>query len=125
MKRKVYTTRDERQNDQLIGFFAFPFVNTLLWALTNWLLESTGGNYHGPSQGDPLGLAILSLPWIVNGIILALAFIFRPQIGVGYLGFVVLAIGGGIVLGVVFLVACFIGVVPVGILGSLGPIGVA
>jgi hypothetical protein len=28
------------------------------------------------------------IPWIVNGVLLVLALIYRPEIGVGYIGFI-------------------------------------
>jgi hypothetical protein len=72
MKRKVYTTDRERKTDQIIGFAAFPLVNAALWfAMDRLLADHVRGN-------------IWSLPWLVNALVLVLAFLFRPQMGIAY-----------------------------------------
>ncbi len=83
MKRKVYTTDRERKSDQVIGCVAFPIVNVALWlAMSRLLAEATT---------DQARARALLLPWIVNGLVLILAFLFRPQTGVGYIAWIGLA----------------------------------
>ena len=75
MKRQVYTTARERRTDQIVGFIAFPIVNFTLWYVIDRLLVSAIA---------PRSIVLL-LPWIVNGAVLGMAFLFRPQMGVGYI----------------------------------------
>lgn len=75
MRRQVYTTARERRADQIVGFIAFPIVNFTLWYVIDRLLVSAIA---------PRSI-VLSLPWIVNGAVLGMAFLFRPQVGVGYI----------------------------------------
>jgi hypothetical protein len=60
-----------------------------------------------------------ALPWIVNGIVLALAFLFRPQFGVGYIAFIGIAITVVTVLSVVFVAACFVSILSAAVIGPL------
>ncbi len=101
MKRKVYATVREQKTDQLVGLIAFPLINILLWG--------TGYGYVGlaPQGTDDSLLGLLLVPWIVNSGFVILAFIFRPHIGVGYLASFWIIIVGVMVLGVLFLAACF------------------
>lgn len=82
MKRKVYMTARERRIDQIIGFVAFPMVNAVVWA-ANWSLARIAPVLHAPY--DLIQVYFSLLPWIVNGLLLVLAFLFRPHIGIGYL----------------------------------------
>ena len=87
-------------DDQIMGFLAFPLVNVPLWIISQ-RMESW------------------ALPWIVNGIVLALAFLFRPQFGVGYIAFIGIAIIVLTVLSVVFVAACFVSVLAGLVIGPL------
>jgi hypothetical protein len=94
MKRKIYETVREQKTDQLLGLIAFPLLNILLWGI----------GYIG-SEYEIDGVFLV--PWIVNGGFVTIAFIFRPHIGVGYLASFCIIMAGVIVLGVLFLAACF------------------
>jgi hypothetical protein len=118
MRRKVYATERERKSDQLTGVIAFPLVNGVLVlivvALRRWAAASRGSFDH-----DPAAIGILLLPWAVNGFILALSFLFRPQIGVGYIASIAVIVGAVAVLGLVFLGACAVSS-PGWLLGPVG-----
>ena len=90
----------KRVDDQIIGFWAFPLVNVPLWIISQRIDSS-------------------ALPWLVNGIVLALAFLFRPQFGVGYIAFIGIAITVVTVLSVVFVAACFVSILSAAIIGPL------
>ena len=87
-------------DDQIMGFLAFPLVNVPLWIISQ-RMESW------------------ALPWIVNGIVLALAFLFRPQFGVGYIAFIGIAIMVVTVLSIVFVAACFVSILSAAVIGPL------
>ena len=90
----------KRMDDQIIGFLAFPLVNIPLWIISQRVDSS-------------------ALPWLANGIVLALAFLFRPQFGVGYIAFIGVAITVVTVLSVVFVAACFVSVLSAAVIGPL------
>ena len=90
----------KRMDDQIIGFLAFPLVNVPLWIISQRIDSS-------------------ALPWIVNGIVLALAFLFRPQFGVGYIAFIGIAITVVTVLSVLFVAACFVSILSAAVIGPL------
>ena len=90
----------KRMDDQIIGFLAFPLVNVPLWIISQRIDSS-------------------ALPWIVNGIVLALAFLFRPQFGVGYIAFIGIAITVVTVLSVLFVAACFVSILSAALIGPL------
>lgn len=99
MKRKVYTTRRERMIDQVLGFLAFPLVNVLLGIIL-WMMMS---------GVDSLSLPLVSvLPWLVNGAIIVLAFLLRPEFAIGYISFMGAAVAVVIALSVVVVAACFV-----------------
>ena len=110
MKRKVYVTARERKVDRMIGFCAFPIVNVLLWIIAPMFYPQL------PTQAAttdlprfmPVDLLFMALPWLVNGTVLALAFLFRPEFGVGYIAFVAVAITVVVVLSILFVAACFV-----------------
>ena len=100
MKRKIYTTRREQMTDQIIGFLAFPLVNVplgiIFWVIPQW------------SDSQWLAVLVGALPWLVNGIVLILFLLLRPWVAVGYLAFIAAASILVTVLGVMFVVACFV-----------------
>lgn len=99
MKRKVYATRRERVTDQIIGFLAFPLVNVPLWIIV-WVISQI--------INSPLIFLVSVLPWLVNGIVIVLAFLLRPQFGVGYMAFIAVALTVVAILSVSFVAACFV-----------------
>jgi hypothetical protein len=101
MKRKVYATRRERKIDQIIGFLAFPVVNVplgiIIWTITHI------------QRIDPLlQLLVSAVPWLVNGIILVLGALLRPELAVGYTSFIGAMVAVAIALSVVVVAACFV-----------------
>jgi len=96
VKRQIYTTVYDRKIDRLIGLAAFPVVNVTLAGII-FLLPAGASDW------------VSLLPWIVNGIILVLAFIFRPEMGIGYAASIAITLAGATALGLVFLVTCFTG----------------
>jgi hypothetical protein len=100
MKRKVYATRREQMTDQIIGFWTFPLLNVVLWIISQ-RIDS------------------LALPWLVNGIVLAFAFLFHPEFGMGYITFIAVAVTVVTVLSVLFVAACFVSIRSAEVIGNL------
>ena len=90
----------KRMDDQIIGFLAFPLVNVPLWIISQRIDSS-------------------ALPWLVNGIVLALAFLFRPQFGIGYIAFIGAAVTVVTALSVLFVAACFVSILSAAVIGPL------
>lgn len=101
MIRKVYATDRERKSDQRLGCVAFPLVNVPLWLIGLLISESVP---HTTFQA-----IVLLLTWIVNGLILIAAFLFRPQIGVGYIMSVALIICGTLMMSALTVGSCLAG----------------
>jgi hypothetical protein len=97
VKRKTYATIRERKADQMVGLVSFLIINILLLATTRFWAMHTSRETYG-----------LLLPWILNGGFVILAFIFRPQMGVGYLASFCIIFSGAIILGELFVSACFV-----------------
>ena len=121
MKPKVYETFAEQKIDQRIGFVAFPIVNLVVWLLV-WLLSSWVDSITiEPTVRHPnLRLTIALLPWVVNGLVLLWAAIFRRYIASGYLVCLGALLVVGALLGLIGVVAFFLAV-PLSAL--IGPIG--
>lgn len=110
MKRKVYTTRRERMTDQIIGFLAFPLLNVPL-AIIVWMISQR--------IDSQLLMLVSALPWLVNGIVLVLAALLRPELAMGYVAFIAIAITASTALSVLFVAACFVTFVTAAVLGDL------
>jgi hypothetical protein len=84
MRRKVYADSYERKRDQRIGAIAFVVVNVIIYLAYRWLMRPT---YEGSSRiiHVQVPIAVQLMPWVVNGAVLVWAFLFRPQLGVGYI----------------------------------------
>ncbi len=107
MTRKTYTTARERRIDQIIGFAAFPLVNAMSFT-ANWLLAQAANTLHAPIQEiQILQVCISLLPWVVNGLVLVLAFLFRPQMGIGYLACMGITVCIPVALCGLFVWACY------------------
>jgi hypothetical protein len=121
MKPKTYETFAEQKIDQRIGFVAFPVVNIVVWLLA-WLLSGWVDSITiEPTVRHPnLRFAITLLPWVVNGLLLLWAAIFRRYIAAGYLVCLGAVLVVGAVLGLISVVAFFLAV-PLSAL--IGPIG--
>ncbi len=110
MKRKVYVTDQERRADQIKGFLAFPIVNGLLWIILQ-LLYAISPTEVPAANESVFVLArwlIFVLPWLVNGSVLALAFVFRSQFAIGYIAFIGIALAVVVGLSMLFVAACFV-----------------
>ena len=110
MKRKVYTTRRERRTYQIIGFLAFPLVNVPLGIIL-WMISQR--------IDSQLFTLVSVLPWLVNGIVLVLAFLLRPEFAIGYIAFIGFAITASTALSVLFVAACFVSVLSAAVIGDL------
>jgi hypothetical protein len=112
MKRKVYDSDHERKRDRRIGFLVFPALNVVLWG---------GLGIVSPlaPRGSQLLNVLLLVPWIVNGVVLAWALIFRPYVAVGYLACLATIIIGSLALGLVFIGSCLIALATAMAIGPL------
>ncbi len=121
MKRKVYVTARERKADQLKGFLAFPIVNVPLWIILQFIFSQMS-THRATTDLSSFALVrdlILALPWLINGSVLALAFVFRPQFGVGYVAFIAIAVTVSMALSVLFVAACFVSILSAIVIGPL------
>jgi hypothetical protein len=111
VKPKIYETFAEQKIDQRIGFIAFPIVNIVVGLLVGLLNSGVDRIMIEPTVRYPnLRLAITLLPWVVNGLVLLWAAIFRRYIASGYL----VCLGGilvvGAILGLIGVVAFFVSI---------------
>ena len=112
MKRKVYTTRRERMTDQILGLLAFPLVNVPLGIIL-WMISQRIDSH------SQLPTLVLALPWLVNGIVIVLAFLLRPEFAIGYIAFIGAAVAVATAVSVVFVAACFVIIPLAPVLGDL------
>lgn len=100
----------KRKEAQILGFWAFPLVNIplgiILWNISQ-KIDST------------LPTLVLAIPWLVNGIIIVLAFLLRPDFVVGYIAFIGTAVALVTALSVVFVAACFVSILSAAVIGDL------
>jgi len=111
MKRKVYESEYDRRSDRRIGAVAFVVVNGLVWLLYQWLSQRAAANLQlSALPYSRLPIAIQLIPWVANGIVLALTLIFRPEIAIGYLGIFggILLLGG--MLAAVTVISCIVSI---------------
>lgn len=121
MKPKVYETFAEQKIDQRIGFVAFPIVNAIVWVAVVLLGRWVDSITVEPAVRHPsLRLAIALLPWVVNGLVLLWAAIFRRYIASGYLVFLGGLLVVGTVLGLIGVVSFFLAVPISALTGSAG-----
>ena len=100
----------KRMDDQIIGFLAFPLVNVPL-GIIFWMISQR--------IDSPLPTLVSALPWLVNGIVLVLAALLRPELAMGYVAFIAIAITASTALSVLFVAACFV-VIPLAlVIGDL------
>ena len=98
VKSKIYESFAEQKIDQRIGFVAFLIVNIVIALLVVLLSSWVDSITIEPTVRYPnLQLTITLLPWVVNGLLLIWALIFRRYIAVGYL----MCLGGLLVVGAV------------------------
>jgi hypothetical protein len=121
VKPKVYETYAEQKIDQRIGFVAFPIVNAIVWLVVVLLSRWVDSITIEPAVRHPnLRLAIALLPWVVNGLVLLWAVIFRRYIASGYLVFLGGLLVVGTVLGLIGVVSFFLAVPLTALTGSAG-----
>ncbi|MCA9981194.1 MAG: hypothetical protein KDD89_10175 [Anaerolineales bacterium] len=101
MKRKGYQSKREERIDQLWGAAFFILLNLFTLPIIYWLEVATV---------NPQTNYFTWVPWLINGIFLLFAFLFRPHIAVGYLGFFCLIVAGLVGFGGLFLASCFLAV---------------
>jgi hypothetical protein len=98
VKPKEYESFAQQKIDQRIGFVAFLIVNVVVGLLVGLLSSWVDSITIEPTVRHPnLRLAITLLPWVVNGLLLIWALIFRRYIAVGYL----VCLGGLLVVGAI------------------------
>ena len=121
MKPKEYESFAQQKIDQRIGFVAFPIVNVVVWLLAGLLSSWVNSITIEPAVRHPnLRLVIALLPWVVNGLLLIWALIFRRYIASGYL----VCLGGllvvGAILGLIGVVAFFLAIPLSALVGTIG-----
>lgn len=111
--RKIYETEAERKRDRWIGIGLFFGLNILLWicqfAFSIGLagLSSQGESDLANGISTIAAILLWLLPWVINiGLIVYFSFT-RNQIALGMLLGFALALAIVIVLGLIFMVACF------------------
>ena len=119
MRPRTYDSYADQKYDQRIGFIAFPIVNILIWVVIT-LLSQQISRFDLSSSASGLRLAVTYMPWIVNGALLLWAFIFRQQIGVGYLVSFAGFAAAGIGLGLIGMVALFVSTPLLALTGLIG-----
>lgn len=112
MKRNVSVTRRERMIYYIIGFLAFPLVNVPLGIIL-WIISQRIDSH------SQLLTLVLALPWLVNGIVVVLAFLLRPEFATGYIAFIGASVAMVIALGIVVVAACFVIIPLAPVIGDL------
>jgi hypothetical protein len=121
VKPREYETFAEQKLDQRIGFVAFPIVNAIVWAAVVLLSRWVDSITIEPTVRHPnLRLAIALLPWVVNGLVLLWAAIFRRYIASGYLVFLGGLLIVGTVLGLIGVISFFLAVPLTALAGPAG-----
>jgi hypothetical protein len=62
---------------------------------------------------------VLALPWLVNGIVIVLAFLLRSEFAIGYITFIGATVALVIALGTVVVAACFVIIPLAPVIGDL------
>jgi hypothetical protein len=121
MKRRELTGRQKR-NAHLAGAILFPIINLALIVVLRAVLGDPFPVY-GPISREKQDV-FLGLPWLVNGGVTLLLYLFRPHAILGYIALpfvlILLAIFGS----VLFVASCLAGVIATGLASLvLGPLG--
>jgi len=120
--RKVYVSEREFRRDRRLGVIAFVLVNLFAWLAFTWL--STPGNLL-PAL-DPRWprwyVWVELIPWLANGLVLLLAFVFRPQIAIGFLACITGLLLLGVGLFTVLVASCIVSIPVIMLLPPLGVI---
>ena len=103
LERKVYTTRNEKVIDFVLGFVGWFLVNGLLYGCSIAILQAIDSS---SSQSIPVLLLGL-LPLLINiGALISFAFT-RRWVALGILSAFALVLVGVLLLGLVFYVICY------------------
>jgi hypothetical protein len=92
------------RRDFLIGFFGAFFVNALLAGTI--LLSKLWVSGQWTPTPDWVLSAISLTPWVINGVLLAMALIFRRAIAMGIVSLIGFVVAWGVFSFVLFAVSC-------------------
>jgi hypothetical protein len=103
LERKVYTTRNEKVLDFVIGFVGWFLVNGLLYGCSILILQGMDSS----TSDSILALLLGLIPLLVNiGALIFFAFT-RRWIALGILAAFALVLVGVLLIGIVLYVICF------------------
>ena len=103
LERKVYTTRNERVIDFVLGFFGWFLVNGLLYGCSILILQAVDS-----STSDSIPALLLGLiPLLINIAALIFFAFTRRWIALGILAAFALVLVGVLLIGLVFYVICY------------------
>ena len=101
LTRKIYTTRNEKILDFVLGFVGWYLINGLMYGGSLAILSNAN------TQTNVLALVLLSLPLIINIVVLILFGITRRWIALGALAAFALLLVGALVVGLLVYAICF------------------
>lgn len=104
------------RRDFLIGFFGAFLVNALLAG--TFLLSRLWVSSLWTPTPDWVLSAISLVPWVINGVLLALALIFRRAIAIGIVSLIGFIVAWGVLSFMLFAVSCGIIILIASILSS-------
>ncbi len=115
--QKTYDRGVEITDDRATGATTFFVMNLVMYAVVSWIIPT----YLPEWQRQPAGrLLIQLLPWLANGLFLLLAFLFRPQMAIGYL----ICFGGILLIGfglfAVLVTSCLVSIPVILVVPPLG-----
>ena len=103
LERKVYTTRNEKVLDFVIGFVGWFLVNGLLYGCSILILQSMDSS----SSDSILALLLGLIPLLVNIAALIFFAFTRRWIALGILAAFALVLVGVLLIGIAIYVICF------------------
>ena len=103
LERKVYTTRNEKVLDFVIGFAGWFLVNGLLYGCSFFILQQMSSDTTGSLVALLLGL----IPLLANIAALIFFAFTRRWIALGMLAAFALVLVGVLLLGLVFYTICY------------------
>lgn len=101
LTRKVYTTRNEKILDFVIGFIGWFMVNGLMYACSVSIISNLD------SGSDTLQIVLLALPLVINIVALILLSMTRRWIALGALAAFALLLVGVLLIGLLAYAICF------------------
>lgn len=100
---KIYTTRNEKILDFVIGFVGWYVLNGVLYAALIFIVQAMPGD----SQDSVVGLMLVGLPLLINIVALTLLAFTRRWIALGALAAFGLLLVGALILGLFIYAVCF------------------